>query len=125
MELRQVLRIALGLAAALRELQVQVQLNLSHGCTSDLERLPEDQPREHPHQGIPGNRVIDLVQFADDSAIDRMYIDRAYYLAPDGKMAGDAFAMMHEGMKGKVGSGSLPSTAASTSSPCGRRSAAS
>src|SRR6202521_102607 len=25
-------------------------------------------------------RVIDLVQFADDSAIDPMYVDRAYYL---------------------------------------------
>ena len=30
---------------------------LNYGCTSDLERLPEDQPREHPHQGVPGNRV--------------------------------------------------------------------
>jgi non-homologous end joining protein Ku len=30
------------------------------------------------------------VQFADDSAIDPMYVDRAYYLAPDGKMAGEA-----------------------------------
>jgi DNA end-binding protein Ku len=52
-------------------------------------------------------RVIDLVQFADDSAIDPIYIDRAYYLAPDGKMAGDAFAVMREGMKGKVGIGKL------------------
>ena len=52
-------------------------------------------------------RVIDLVQFADDSAIDPMYVDRAYYLAPDGRMAGDAFAVMREGMKGKVGIGKL------------------
>src|ERR1700681_3587431 len=52
-------------------------------------------------------RVIDLVQFADDSAIDPIYVDRAYYLAPDGKMAGDAFAVMREGMKGKVGVGKL------------------
>src|SRR5258708_2598436 len=52
-------------------------------------------------------RVIDLVQFADDSAIDPMYVDRAYYLAPDGNMAGDAFAVMREGMKGKVGIGKL------------------
>ena len=29
-------------------------------------------------------RVIDLVQFADESAIDPMYVDRTYYLAPDG-----------------------------------------
>jgi DNA end-binding protein Ku len=52
-------------------------------------------------------QVIDLVQFADDSAIDPMYVDRAYYLAPDGRMAGDAFAVMREGLKGKVGVGKL------------------
>jgi DNA end-binding protein Ku len=52
-------------------------------------------------------RVIDLVQFADDSAIDPIYIDRAYYLAPDGAMAAGAFAVMREGMKGKVGVGKL------------------
>ena len=52
-------------------------------------------------------RVIDLVQFADESAIDPIYVDRAYYLAPDGGMAADAFAVMREGMKGKVGIGKL------------------
>jgi DNA end-binding protein Ku len=52
-------------------------------------------------------RVIDLVQFADETAIDPMYVDRAYYLAPDGAMAASAFAVMREGMKGKVGVGKL------------------
>src|SRR5213079_1407109 len=52
-------------------------------------------------------RVIDLVQFADDSAIDPMYVDSTYYLAPDGGVATDAFAVMREGMKGKVGVGKL------------------
>ena len=52
-------------------------------------------------------RVIDLVQFTDDSAIDPMYVDRAYYLAPDGGMASDAYAVMREGLKGKVGIGKL------------------
>jgi DNA end-binding protein Ku len=52
-------------------------------------------------------RVIDLVQFADDSAIDPMYVDRTYYLAPDGTMAASAFAVMREGMEGKVGIGKL------------------
>ena len=33
-------------------------------------------------------RVIDLVQFADESAIDPMYVDRTYYLAPDGRRGG-------------------------------------
>ena len=52
-------------------------------------------------------RVIDLVQFADESSIDPMYVDRTYYLAPDGGVATDAFAVMREGMKGKVGVGKL------------------
>jgi DNA end-binding protein Ku len=52
-------------------------------------------------------RVIDLVQFADDSAIDPIYVDRAYYLAPDGPVAADAFAVMRDGMRGKVGIGKL------------------
>src|SRR6478752_1873317 len=52
-------------------------------------------------------RVIDLVQFADAAAIDPMYVDRTYYLAPDGRVAGDAFAVMREGMQGKVGIGKL------------------
>ena len=52
-------------------------------------------------------RVIDLVQFADEKSIDPMYVDRTYYLAPDGAMASDAFAVMREGMKGKVGVGKL------------------
>jgi DNA end-binding protein Ku len=52
-------------------------------------------------------RIIDLVQFADESAIDPMYVDRTYYLAPDGGVASDAFAVMREGMKGKVGVGKL------------------
>src|SRR5436305_8854253 len=52
-------------------------------------------------------RVIDLVQFADEASIDPMYVDRAYYLAPDGPVASDAFAVMREGMKGKLGVGKL------------------
>src|SRR3989475_5118719 len=52
-------------------------------------------------------RVIDLVQFADESSIDPMYVDRAYYLAPDGRVAAEAFAVMRDGMKGKVGVGKL------------------
>src|SRR5438445_3345872 len=52
-------------------------------------------------------RVIDLVQFADESSIDPMYVDRTYYLAPDGPVAADAFAAMRERMKGKVGVGKL------------------
>jgi DNA end-binding protein Ku len=51
--------------------------------------------------------VISLVQFADEGSIDPMYVDRTYYLAPDGTVAADAFAVMRDGMKGKVGVGKL------------------
>jgi DNA end-binding protein Ku len=34
-------------------------------------------------------------------------VDRAYYLAPDGAMASDAFAVMREGMAGKAGIGKV------------------
>jgi DNA end-binding protein Ku len=52
-------------------------------------------------------RVIDLVQFTDAGAIDPIYVERPYYLAPDGQMAMEAFAVMREGMKGKAGIGKL------------------
>jgi DNA end-binding protein Ku len=52
-------------------------------------------------------RVIDLVQFTEVSAIDPIYIEKPYYLAPDGAMATEAFAVMREGMKGKAGIGKL------------------
>jgi DNA end-binding protein Ku len=52
-------------------------------------------------------RVIDLVQFTEVEAIDPIYVERPYYLAPDGQMAQEAFAVMREGMKGKAGIGKL------------------
>ena len=56
---------------------------------------------------VESTRVIDLAQFTDETAIDPIYVDRAYYLAPDGGMASDAFAVMREGMAGKVGIGKV------------------
>ncbi|HET7220541.1 MAG TPA: Ku protein, partial [Vicinamibacterales bacterium] len=38
---------------------------------------------------------------------DPIYVERPYYLAPDGPMALEAFAVMREGMKGKAGIGKL------------------
>jgi len=52
-------------------------------------------------------RVIDLVQFTDVAAIDPIYFERPYYLAPDGQMAFESFAVIREGMKGKAGIGKL------------------
>lgn len=52
-------------------------------------------------------KVINLVQFAAEDEIDPMYVDRAYYLVPDGAMATDAYAVMRDGMQGKVGVGKV------------------
>jgi DNA end-binding protein Ku len=56
---------------------------------------------------VESTRVINLVQFADDTEIDPIYVDRAYYLAPDGPMAAEAFAVMRDGMAGKAGIGKV------------------
>jgi DNA end-binding protein Ku len=56
---------------------------------------------------VPSTRVISLEQFTDETAIDPMYVDRAYFLAPDGQVAADAYAVMREGMRGKVGIGKV------------------
>jgi DNA end-binding protein Ku len=56
---------------------------------------------------VESTRVINLVQFADESGIDPMYVDKAYYLAPDGAVAAEAFAVMREGMRGKAGIGKV------------------
>ena len=56
---------------------------------------------------VESTRVIDLVQFTEDTSIDPIYVDRAYYLAPDGPMAADAFAVMREGMAGQAGIGKV------------------
>ncbi len=56
---------------------------------------------------VESTRVIDLAQFTDETEIDPIYVDRAYYLAPDGPMAAEAFAVMREGMAGKAGIGKV------------------
>ena len=41
------------------------------------------------------------------STIDPIYLERPYYLAPDGPVAKEAFAVIREGMKGKAGIGKV------------------
>lgn len=52
-------------------------------------------------------RVINLVQFTEADALDPIYFERPYYLAPDSQVAADAFAVVREGMAGKVGIGKV------------------
>jgi DNA end-binding protein Ku len=52
-------------------------------------------------------RVINVMQFTDAAAIDPVYIEKPYYLAPDGTVAAEAFAVMREGMTGRAAIGKL------------------
>jgi DNA end-binding protein Ku len=56
---------------------------------------------------VESTRIINLVQFTEAAAIDPIYLERPYYLAPDGNVAAEAFAVMREGMKGKAGIGKM------------------
>src|ERR1700674_2831674 len=56
---------------------------------------------------VDSTRVISLETFTDDTAIDPIYLERPYYLAPDGPVAKEAFAVIREGMKGKAGIGKV------------------
>jgi DNA end-binding protein Ku len=51
--------------------------------------------------------TINLTQFVDGSAIDPILIDQPYFLAPDGKAAGETFAVVREALKGKAAIGSV------------------
>ena len=52
-------------------------------------------------------RIINLVRFADMDAIDPIYVEKPYYLAPDGDVAAVAFAVIREALRGKAGIGKL------------------
>jgi DNA end-binding protein Ku len=56
---------------------------------------------------VQSTRVISLEKFTDDTAIDPIYLERPFYLAPDGPVAKQAFAVIREGMKGKAGIGKV------------------
>ena len=56
---------------------------------------------------VESTRVINLEKFTDAAEIDPIYLERPYYLAPDGPVAKEAFAVIREGMKGKAGIGKV------------------
>jgi len=58
---------------------------------------------------LESTRIIDIDKFVDREEIDRLYWNDPYFLAPDGDMAVEAFAVIREAMKdaGKVALGRL------------------
>jgi DNA end-binding protein Ku len=53
---------------------------------------------------IESNHTLNIEAFVDESEVDVIYQEAPYYLAPDGKMAEETFAVLREAMRaaGKV-----------------------
>jgi DNA end-binding protein Ku len=51
--------------------------------------------------------VAEISHVLDEAAIDPIHVERSYYLAPDGKRAGEPYAVIREGLAGKAAIGRL------------------
>ena len=52
-------------------------------------------------------KVIDLERFVAGAALDPMYVDRPYYLAPDGDAHGRTFKVIKNALRDRIGIGKL------------------
>lgn len=52
-------------------------------------------------------RVAEISHVLDETAIDPLHVERSYYLAPDGKRAGESYAVIRDGLAGKAAVGRL------------------
>lgn len=57
------------------------------------------EPEEVDAVKIEASRIFDLVQFVDHCEIDPIYFDRPYYVAPDGELAEEAYAVFREALR--------------------------
>src|SRR6185369_8059681 len=48
---------------------------------------------------IESSKTVDIDGFVDEGGIDPIYIDNTYYLAPDGPIAEETFAVILEAMR--------------------------
>src|SRR5438270_11465712 len=59
----------------------------------------EIEPEELEAVQIESNHTIDIESFVPSEEIDQRYLNHPYYIAPDGKAAVDAFAVIRDAMK--------------------------
>ncbi|WP_315755250.1 MULTISPECIES: Ku protein [unclassified Bradyrhizobium] len=57
------------------------------------------EPKELEAVQIESNHTIDIDSFVPRDEIDQRYLNHPYYIAPDGKAAIDAFAVIRDAMK--------------------------
>ena len=77
------------------------------GYEIDKGRYVVVTPEEIDAVRLESTRSIDIERFVDSDQIDRLYWDDPYYLAPDGKLAAEAFAVIRTAMTrtGRIGLG--------------------
>jgi DNA end-binding protein Ku len=61
----------------------------------------EIEPEELKAIQIESTHTIDIESFVPEDDIDERYLDRPYYIVPDGKTGADAFAVIRDAMKEK------------------------
>ena len=59
----------------------------------------EIEPEELEAVQIESNHTIDIESFVPSEEIDQRYLNHPYYIAPEGKAAVDAFAVIRDAMK--------------------------
>jgi DNA end-binding protein Ku len=59
------------------------------------------EPEELEAIQVEGTRTIEIDDFVPKEDIDERYLDKPYYIAPDGKAGADAFAVIRDAMKRK------------------------
>src|SRR5438270_9142149 len=59
----------------------------------------EIEPEELEAVQIESNHTIDIDSFVPKAEIDKRYLNHPYYIAPEGKAAVDAFAVIRDAMK--------------------------
>jgi Ku protein len=64
-------------------------------------RYVEVEEEELDAVQIESTHTIDIDEFVPKEEIDERYLDRPYYIAPDGKTGADAFAVIRDAMKKK------------------------
>src|SRR5690606_36666263 len=67
------------------------------------------EPEEIKELKIPSKETLEIVEFVPADAIDAIYYEKPYFVAPRGKGAESAFAVVRDALRstGKVGIGQL------------------
>ena len=78
--------------------------DLVKGYEYDKDRYVVMSDEDFEKVRIESSETLVIESFADESDVDELYLDKPYYLAPDGKVAQETFRVIQQAMhdKGKV-----------------------